>query len=138
MKYSIKTKMTKEECIEYTKDILPKSGWLKKSKYLGYVNNKGFKITVNPSTNRYYKQNSFKSVNVGKFEEHDSGVIIRFALFIIGIMSLEIVYGEDYSLIPCLLIPIVILIVVIISCVYGFKNCATKDMEEIKKMYSKL
>lgn len=29
MKYSIKTKMTKEECIEYTKDILPKSGWLK-------------------------------------------------------------------------------------------------------------
>ena len=53
-------------------------------------------------------------------------------------MSLEIVYGEDYSLIPCLLIPIVILIVVIISCVYGFKNCATKDMEEIKKMYSKL
>ena len=113
MKYSIKTKMTKEECIEYTKDILPKSGWLKKSKYLGYVNNKGFKITVNPSTNRYYKQNSFKSVNVGKFEEHDSGVIIRvkqrqsiavsifstiiciFALFIIGIMSLEIVYGED-------------------------------------------
>ncbi len=109
---------------------MPKSGWLKKSKYLGYVNNKGFKITVNPSTNRYYKQNSFKSVNVGKFEEHDSGVIIRvkqrqsiavsifstiiciFALFIIGIMSLEIVYGEDYSLIPCLLIPIVILIVV--------------------------
>ena len=48
MKYSIKTKMTKEECIEYTKDILPKSGWLKKSKYLSYVNNKGFKITVNP------------------------------------------------------------------------------------------
>ena len=28
--------------------------------------------------------------------------------------------------------------IVIISCVYGFKNCATKDMEEIKKMYSKL
>ena len=56
MKYSIKTKMTKEECIEYTKDNLPKSGWLKKYKYLGYVNDKGFKITVNPSTNSYYKQ----------------------------------------------------------------------------------
>lgn len=154
MKYSIKTKMTKEECIEYTKDNLPKSGWMKKYKYLGYVNDKGFKITVNPSTNSYYKQNSFKPVNVGKIEEHDSGVIIRvkqrlsiavsifstiiciFALFIIGIMSLEIVYGEDYSLISCLLIPIVILIVVIISCVYGFRNCATKDMEEIKKMYA--
>ena len=154
MKYSIKTKMTKEECIEYTKDNLPKSGWLKKYKYLGYVNDKGFKITVNPSTNSYYKQNSFKPVNVGKIEEHDSGVIIQvkqrlsiavsifstiiciFALFIIGIISLEIVYGEDYSLIPCLLIPIVILIVVIISCVYGFKKCATKDMEEIKKMYA--
>ena len=111
---------------------------------------------MNPSTNSYYKQNSFKPVNVGKIEEHDSGVIIQvkqrlsiavsifstiiciFALFIIGIISLEIVYGEDYSLIPCLLIPIVILIVVIISCVYGFKNCATKDMEETKKMYSKL
>ena len=77
MKYSIKTKMTKEECIEYTKDNLPKSGWLKKYKYLGYVNDKGFKITVNPSTNSYYKQNSFKPVNVGKIEEHDSGVIIR-------------------------------------------------------------
>ena len=65
-----------------------------------------------------------------------STIICIFALFIIGIISLEIVYGEDYSLIPCLLIPIVILIVVIISCVYGFKNCATKDMEEIKKMYA--
>ena len=152
MKYTIKTKMTKSECIEYTKQNVPRFGWYKKSKYLGYVNEKGFKITINSNNKNFYKQNSFRPINVGKFEE-DCGVTIRvkqrlaipvilfslvmctFLLFAMATMIATIIYENDFEVIPFMAIPIVMLLILITGIIFGIKYYGKRDMEEIKKLY---
>lgn len=147
--------MTKNQCIEYTKENLPKMGWLQKSKYLGNINNNRFKITINSSTNSYYKQNAFRPINIGTIEENDGEAMIcvkqrmsipviifstiacLFSLFIMGMISLKAAYEKDYSLIPCLIVPLIIVLVIVVSWICGLKMFAQKDMEEIKKFYMK-
>ena len=77
MKYIINTNMSKEQCIEYTKENLPKLGNYRKANFFGRVNNKGFKISINGSTEYFIRQNIARPVNVGRFEETENGVVIN-------------------------------------------------------------
>ncbi|MCR5704365.1 MAG: hypothetical protein K6G85_07050 [Eubacterium sp.] len=153
MEYTIKTNLKKRECVSYTKKNVVKNGWKDKAKYLGKVNEKGFKITVNPSTEHFYKVNSFSPVNVGTFEETAEGTtihvkqrmdvsIIIFSIFWIvvslGIMTLlirECQMENDWSGMLWLCVPMIFLFGWFGGVILGFKLSEKKDMEQIRKLY---
>ena len=154
MKYIINTNMSKEQCIEYTKENLPKLGNYRKAKFFGRVNNKGFKISVNGSTEYFIRQNIARPVNVGRFEETENGVVIHvtqmislpffamclmtflFLLFTlltiildgIGESNVEIIKTEGITSLFFLLFTLIMIGI--------FKGYERKDMEEVTKIYS--
>ena len=153
MEYTIKTNLKKRECVSYTKKNVARNGWIYKAKYLGKVNEKGFKITVNPSTKHFYKGNSFAPVNVGTFTETPNGTtihvkqrmavsIIIFSIFwnvvSLGIMILlirECQMENDWSGMLGLCVPMIFILGWFGGVIFGFKMSEKKDMEQIRKLY---
>ena len=153
MEYSIKTNMKKSECVRYTKENVPKNGWIDKAKYLGKVNDKGFKITVNHSTDNFYIKNPFAPVNVGTFEETAEGTMIHIkqrmyvsvilfsilwiaaSLWIVTMLILEYRMENDWSVLACLWVPMIFLLTWLGGVIFGFKMSEKKDMEQIRKLY---
>ena len=151
MKYIINTNMSKEQCIEYTKENLPKLGNYRKANFFGRVNNKGFKISINGSTEYFIRQNIARPVNVGRFEETENGVVTQmislpffamclmtflFLLFTLLTIILDGIDESNMEIIKTEGITSLFFLLFTLIMIGIFKGYERKDMEEVTEIYS--